>query len=361
MVDRVYNFSAGPCTLPLPVLQEAQAEFVNFKDKGMSIIEMSHRSPEYDAVHQDARAKALSLWNAPDEFDVLFIQGGATEQFAMVPMNLLGEGHKGAYVHTGHWAKNSIIDAQTVGDIYTAWTGESDNFMRMPSPDEIKLQADTRYLHITSNETIGGVRYTKFPDLGVPLVADMSSEMLARPIPWNLFDIVYGGAQKNLGPAGVGIVFVRKSILETTNRDMPRYLRYDIHQAKESMFNTCPVFAIYMVGKVLNWMQDEGGLTEMEARAAQRSKVVYDAIENSGGFYHSPVDRTSRSHMNVVFTLPSDELQARFLAESATRNLSGLKGHRSVGGCRASIYNAMPLAGVEALAELMAEFAAKNG
>ncbi len=361
MNNRAYNFSAGPCTLPLTVLQEAQEEFVDYHGTGMSLIEMSHRSAEYDAVHQEARAKALSLWGAPDDFDVLFIQGGAHEQFAMLPMNLLAAGKRGAYAHSGHWAKGAIADAAIVADVYQAWNGESEQFMRMPEASEIKLEDNTRYLHITSNETIGGIRYASFPDLGVPLVADMSSEMLARPIPWELFDVVYGGAQKNLGPAGVAIVYVRKSILESSNQNLPRYLRYDVHQAKESLFNTPPVFAIWMVGKVLNWMEAEGGLSAMEAHAATRANTIYDVISQSGGFYSSPVNEANRSHMNVVFTLPNEELQAAFLEAAKAQNMSNLKGHRSVGGCRASIYNAMPQAGVDQLAALMKDFAASNG
>lgn len=360
MSKRVHNFSAGPCTLPLQVLEAAQQEFVDYHGAGMSLIEMSHRSKQYDAVHQEARAMALKLWGAPDDFDVLFVQGGATLQFAMLPMNLLTAGGKGAYAMSGSWAKGAFTDASACGEVYAAWDGSGENFTRMPRAEEIEIRDDTRYLHITSNETIGGIRYPEFPDVGVPLVADMSSEMLARPIPWELFDVVYGGAQKNLGPAGVGIVFVRKSILEKTSRELPRYLRYDIHQAKESLFNTPPVFAIYMVGKVLQWMQAEGGLPEMERRAAEKSGLLYETIENSGGYYSCPVDPASRSHMNVVFRLPDEAREQQFLKEATQADLLNLKGHRSVGGCRASIYNAMPLAGVQALAEFMTGFQAAN-
>ncbi|MEA3292841.1 MAG: 3-phosphoserine/phosphohydroxythreonine transaminase [Pseudomonadota bacterium] len=360
MSKRVHNFSAGPCTLPLQALEAAQQEFVDYHGAGMSLIEMSHRSKQYDAVHQDARALALKLWGAPDDFDVLFIQGGATLQFAMLPMNLLTGDRKGAYAMTGTWAKGAFTDGSACCDVYPAWNGARENFTRMPKAGEIEIRDDTRYLHITSNETIGGIRYPEFPDVGVPLVADMSSEMLARPIPWELFDIVYGGAQKNLGPAGVGIVFIRKSILEETNHELPRYLRYDIHQTKESLFNTPPVFAIYMVGKVLKWMEAEGGLPEMERRAEEKSSLLYGGIDNSGGYYRCPVDTACRSRMNVVFRLPDEAREQKFLAKTAEAGLLSLKGHRSVGGCRASIYNAMPLAGVQALAEFMDGFQAEN-
>lgn len=360
MSKRVHNFSAGPCTLPLQVLEEAQREFVDYHGAGMSLIEMSHRSGQYDAVHQEARKLALELWGAPDDFDVLFIQGGATLQFAMLPMNLLTGGARGAYAMTGTWARGAFTDASTCCEVYPAWDGSGENFTRMPGAEEIGIRDGTRYLHITSNETIGGIRYPAFPDVGVPLVADMSSEMMARPIPWELFDVVYGGAQKNLGPAGVGIVLVRKEILESTRRDLPRYLRYDIHQAKESLFNTPPVFAIWMVGKVLRWMQAEGGLPEMERRAEEKSSLLYGVIDGSGGYYRCPVDEACRSRMNVVFRLPDEELEKKFLAEAAKADLVNLKGHRSVGGCRASIYNAMPLEGVRALVDFMTAFQAAN-
>ena len=225
-----------------------------------------------------------------------------------------------------------------------------------PAPTEIVLEPGTRYLHVTSNETIGGIRYTHFPEVDVPLVGDMSSDYMSRAIPWDRFDLVYGGAQKNLGPAGVDITFIRNSALETTNRDLGAYLRYDIHAAKNSMYNTPPVFPIYMVGKVLAWIEDQGGLASMEANAAQKSSLIYDSIDSSDGFYSTGVEKASRSHMNVVFRLPSEELDATFLAEANRRSMNGLKGYRSVGGVRASLYNAMPLEGVEALVELMADF-----
>ena len=357
MPKRVHNFCAGPCTLPLTVLEEARDEFVDYHNEGMSLIEMSHRARAYDDVHQEAMSLALEVYGAPDEFGVMFIQGGATLQFAMIPMNLLGSsGQRAGYINSGAWGTGAIADAKPHGDIYIAWDGADASFTRMPRSDEIKVEPDTRYLHVTSNETIGGIRIADWPDVDVPMVADMSSDYMSRPIPWERFDLVYGGAQKNLGPAGMSIVFVRKSILKKTNRNLARYLRYDIHLDKDSLFNTPPVFAIYMVGKVLKWMKNKGGLSAIEKEAADKAALLYNIIDNSEGYYSSPVDAACRSHMNVVFRLQNEELEKRFLSESSQQDLVNLKGHRSVGGCRASIYNAMPTASVRTLAEFMSEF-----
>ena len=361
MSKRVHNFCAGPCALPLDVLEEAQKEFVDYRGAGMSLIEMSHRAKDYDEVHQEAMALALEIFEAPSDFDVLFIQGGATLQFAMVPMNLLRSGWKAGYLNSGSWAKGAITDAKPYGDIYTAWDGAGDNYTRMPSTEEIELKAQTRYLHVTSNETIGGIRISQWPDVDVPLVADMSSDFMSRRIPWERFDLIYGGVQKNLGPAGMAIVFIRKAILEETNRDIARYLRYDVHQDKQSLFNTPPVFAIYMTGKVLKWMKKKGGLAVIECEAEAKAAKLYDVIDASAGFYRCPVDIASRSQMNVVFRLPDETLEAAFLTDAADRDLLNLKGHRSVGGCRASIYNALPMDSVAVLAEFMTEFHRAHG
>ena len=360
MTHRKHNFSAGPCTLPLEVLEEAQAEFVDYQGAGMSLIEMSHRGGHFEAAANEAAALALEIFRAPDEFNVLFLQGGAMLQFSMVPMNLLHDGGQGGYVNSGAWAKGAITDGAHYGEIYTAWDGADCRYTRMPASDEIALRDNTRYLHITTNETIGGIRFAEWPEVEVPLIGDVSSEYMARPIPWEKFDLVYGGAQKNLGPAGMAVVFLRKSILENTNRDIGRYLRYDIHEANGSMFNTPPVFPIYMFGKVLKWMKNQGGLAAMERNAAEKSGLLYAAIDQSDGYYQCPVERASRSQMNVVFRLPSEQLEQKFLAESTQAELMNLKGHRSVGGCRASIYNAMPREGVEALTEFMARFMENN-
>jgi len=333
-----------------------QAEFVDYHGAGMSIVEMSHRSAPYDAVHQSATNLAKDLYGVPDGFDVLFIQGGATMQFGMLVMNLLAQGSRGAYVDTGIWASKAYKDGSHHGDVYTAWSGADIAYARTPSSGEIAIGENTRYLHITSNETIGGIQFKDWPDVSVPLVADMSSDYMSRPIPWDKFDLVYGGVQKNLAPAGAAVVFIRHSILEHTNRDLASYFRYDIHASKGSMYNTPPVFPIYVMEKVLRWMKDQGGLSAMETAAAQRAGLIYDTIDDSGGFYTSPVDPGNRSNMNIVFRLATDDLVTQFVAEAADAGMSGLKGHRSVGGCRASMYNAMPLAGAEALREFMVDF-----
>lgn len=361
MSKRVHNFCAGPCTLPLSVLEEARDEFVDYHDQGMSLIEMSHRAKAYDEVHQQAMQHAMEVYGAPDDFGVMFIQGGATLQFAMAPLNLLGAGARAGYINSGTWGKGAITDARPHGDIYVAWDGTDCNFTRMPRSEEISIQPDTRYLHITSNETIGGIRMAEWPDVDVPMVADMSSDYMSRPIPWEKFDLVYGGAQKNLGPAGMSIVFIRRSTLDSANKDLARYLRYDVHLEKDSLFNTPPVFAIYMVGKVLKWMKQKGGLAVIEQEAAHKAGMLYDVIDNSDGYYSSPVEPACRSHMNVVFRLPSEDLEKKFLAEAEQATLVNLKGHRSVGGCRASIYNAMPTESVQVLADFMREFRSANG
>ena len=353
---RAYNFGAGPCTLPLPALEEAQKEFVDYGGAGMSLIEMSHRSEAYESVHNDALQLVRRLFAVPDEFEVLFLQGGASLQFSMVPLNLLAAGDSAGYVVGGSWGKRAIADAGHYGDAYAAWDGESEAFTRMPATDELEIKSGTRYLHVTSNETIHGIRMTGWPQTDVRLVADMSSDYLTRPIPWELFDVVYGGAQKNLGPAGLTIVFVRRTVLADTNRDQGAYLRWDIHADKNSLYNTPPVFAIYMMGKTLQWIENEGGLPAMEAAAEARATMIYGVIEGSDGFYSSPVEAGSRSHMNVVFRLPDDATEKRFLADAEDQHMMGLKGHRSVGGMRASMYNAMPMSGVEALASLMDTF-----
>jgi phosphoserine aminotransferase len=350
---RLHNFCAGPCTLPLEVLEEAQAELLDYRGSGMSVIEMSHRSPEYEAIHEDALERFRSAFLVPDDFTILFLQGGATLQFAIVPMNLLRGGTSAGYVRSGTWGKGALKDAGLVGDAYTAWDGEGFSFTRMPADDELEIRAGSRYLHVTSNETIEGIRMPSFPTLDVPLVADMSSDYLSRPIPWQRFDLVYGGAQKNLGPAGLAVVIVRTSVLGETRQDLPSYLRLSAHADKDSLLNTPAMFSIWVMGKVLAWIQQLGGVEAMAERAARRSGSVYEAIDASEGFYRSPVEVAHRSHMNVVFRTPSDDLDAAFLKGAEEEGLVNLKGHRSVGGIRASIYNAMTDDGVEALVTFM--------
>lgn len=357
---RVFNFCAGPCTLPVAVLEEVQAELLDFRGSGMSVTEMSHRSPEYEDVQDEALELFRACYEVPEDRSILFLQGGATLQFAIVPMNLLAAGASAGYVRSGTWGRGALKDAAAWGGAYAAWDGEPFGFTRMPSAGELELRPGSRYVHVTSNETIEGIRMGSFPELDVPLVADMSSDYLSRPIPWDRFELVYGGAQKNLGPAGLAVVVVRTETLERTNRDLPSYLRLDAHAGKNSLLNTPPMFSIYVTGKVLRWIRDQGGVTAMEERARRRSGAVYGVIDGSDGFYRSPVESRDRSHMNLVFRTPSDELDATFLKGAAEERLVNLKGHRSVGGIRASIYNAMPDGGVDALVGYMTAFLDAN-
>ena len=360
MVDRVYNFSAGPSTLPVTVLEEVRDQFVDYHGSGMSIIEMSHRGRHYDAVHYEAMELAGSVFGAPDDFAVLFLQGGATLQFAMVPANLLVDGASAGYVRSGSWAKKALADGRQYGDAYVAWDGEVHGFDRMPTGDELEVRPGTRYLHLTSNETIEGVRFVDWPRVDVPLVADMSSDYMSRPIPWERFDVVYGGVQKNLGPAGLAVVFVRRSALDGMNPRLGAYLRYGVHADKDSLYNTPPVFSVWMTGKVLRWIRDQGGLPAVQAAGERKAATLYEVID-ADDFYTCPVQPAWRSVTNVVFRLPTPELEQAFLAEAAAEGLVNLKGHRSVGGCRASLYHAMPQEGVEALAGFMREFRTRAG
>jgi phosphoserine aminotransferase len=353
---RAHNFSAGPSTLRLAVLEEARDELIDYQGSGMSLIEMSHRGRHYDQVHHEAMGLARDVFAVPEDFDVLFIQGGATLQFAMVPANLLTQGRRAAVARTGSWSTKALQDAERYGETYIAWDGKPDGYRRMPSSDELDLRDGTAYLHICSNETIEGVRFVEFPDVPVPMVADMSSDIATRELPWERFDLVYGGVQKNLGPAGMALVFVRHSALAGMRDDLGAYLRYAVHADKDSLYNTPPVFSVWVTGKVLRWIRDSGGLKAMNAAAERKAGTVYEAINGSDGFYSCPVEPSSRSLTNVVFRLADGDLEKQFLAEAESAGFVGLKGHRSVGGCRASLYNALPHASAGALAVFMDEF-----
>lgn len=364
--DRIYNFSAGPCTLPLEVLERAQDELTNFRGNGMSVVEMSHRSKPVVAVHEAALAALREVLGLGDDYEVLFLTGGATMQFGMIPLNLANSGGRVDYTHSGAWAKKAIADAKAAGaDVNLVFDGSDSDFTTLPDPEEVRATDGSAYLHLTSNETIGGVQWKAFPTAeqlgGTPIIADMSSDFLSRPIDTTPFGLIYAGAQKNIGPAGVTVVIIRKDVLERCNGKQTNYLNYANHVKGGSMLNTPPVFQIYMVGLVLEWLKAKGGVAWAQEMATKRSTLLYDAMEKSGGFYRCPVDEKFRSTMNVVFRLPSEELEAKFIAEATANGMDGLKGHRSVGGCRASIYNAMPIEGAKALADFMGEFAKKNG
>jgi phosphoserine aminotransferase len=360
-MNRVRNFCAGPCTLPVEVLAEVQDELLDYEGSGMSLIEMSHRSPEYDAVHGAALDQLRVTLQVPDEFEVLFLQGGALLQFAMVPMNLVAPGSSAGHVRSGAWGKAAHVDAERVCSAYLAWDGTDGRFSRMPEADEIEVRPGTRYVHLTSNETIEGIQLRSLPDLGLPLVVDISSDFLTQAVDWERVDLVYGGVQKNLGPAGLAVVVIRRSALEECVAGLPSYLGYAGHAAAGSLLNTPPMFSIYVVGKMLRWIQDRGGLAGMAERAIRRSGHIYEVIDSSDGFYTGPAQLHARSRTNVVFRLSSPDLDGRFLAGASTAGLVNLKGHRSVGGVRASIYNAMPDEGVEELAEYMRDFARSAG
>jgi phosphoserine aminotransferase len=357
MGRRVTNLNPGPAILPVEVLENAQAELVDFGGTGMSLLEMSHRGEVYEGVHRETMAAARRLTGAPDDFEVLLLQGGATLQFSMVPLNLLGGGGSANYVLTGSWSRKALSDASRHGDVTAAWEQGAEPW-RLPDPADLDVDPESRYLHITSNETIDGVQWRSFPDIGVPLVADMSSDYMSRPIPWDLFDLVYGGTQKNLGPAGLTVVFVRRRILDSIPDDLGSALRYDTHAAASSLANTPPVAAVWLTGLVLAWIERQGGIAEMERRASGRAGLVYEAIDRSEGFFHGPVARTARSLMNVVFRLPTAEQERQFVTGAAERGIVGLAGHRCVGGIRASLYNALPLEAAELLVDWMEQFRA---
>jgi phosphoserine aminotransferase len=360
--SRIINFNPGPAALPLPVLEEIREELLNYKGAGMSILEMSHRAKEFEAILNDAIARTRRLLALDERFHVVFLQGGATLQFSMVPMNFLADNRSADYVNTGTWSTNAIKEARVLGKpIRVAASSEESRFTRIPHP--IAFSPDAVYAHITSNNTIRGTQYASVPDTGgVPLVADMSSDIMSRPFDPGPFGLIYAGAQKNIGPAGVTLVIVREDLLARVPDNLPVMLKYTTYTAKNSLYNTPPCFAIYTVQLVLKWIEEAvGGLAKMDAVNRRKAGLLYSRIDGSGGFYRGTAEAGSRSLMNVTFRLPSEELEKRFIEEAARAGFGGLKGHRSVGGCRASIYNAVPLEGVQALADFMGEFARRNG
>ena len=359
---RKINFYAGPSTLPLEVLEELKDEIADYHGEGLSMIETSHRSPMYDKIHNETVELFHKLLNIPDNYRVLFIGGGATLQFGMLPMNLLTPGKTAEYINSGAWAGKAIEDATHIGNVRVIWDGKESHYMTLPDAASIKPGKDAAYLHLTSNETIGGVQWKEFPDTGnIPLVADMSSDILSRPVDISRFGIIYAGAQKNIGPAGVTVVIIRDDLAAASPKKLPAYLRYKIHADKNSLYNTPPVFSIYTIHKVLTLMAAKGGVQGVEKINTRKAGALYEVIDGNPDFFSCPVDKEFRSHMNVVFRLPTEELEKQFVAEAKAEGMLGLKGHRDVGGCRASIYNALPLEGAQALAELMKNFASKNG
>lgn len=362
MSKRAYNFNAGPSALPLSVLEKATAELVDFQGAGMSIMEMSHRGKEYEAVHNETVSLLRELYGIPENYDVLFLQGGASLQFAMVPMNFLPTGKKAGYVMTGAWSEKALKEAKMLGEAYEAASTQDGNYSRVPTAAELKLDPASAYLHLTSNNTIFGTEWQNFPDTGdIPLIADMSSDILSRPIDVSKFAMIYAGAQKNLGPSGVTVVIIKKSFLEQANTKIPTMLRYGTHAKENSLYNTPPTFGIYMMGLVLKWVKEQGGAAGIYKMNQEKAALIYDTIDESNGFYLGHAQADSRSLMNITFNLKSEELEKKFLDEAKKAGFVGLNGHRSVGGCRASAYNAVPYETCKALQEFMVQFQKNNG
>jgi phosphoserine aminotransferase len=359
--ERIFNFSAGPAVLPVPVLEQAQRDLVLLPDVGMSILEVSHRSKVFEDVLARAEADIRQLAGVPSNYRVLFLQGGASLQFTMVPMNLLSEGTTADYLVTGAWAAKAADEAKKIGKVHVAATTKAEQFTRIPRGEEIVLTPGAAYVHMTSNNTIYGTEWKALPETGgIPLVSDTSSDMFSRPIDVSRHALIYAGAQKNMGPAGVTVVIVREDLLARSAASLPVMLSYAVHAENGSMYNTPPVFAIYMLGLVTRWLIGEGGLDAAAERNARKAGKLYAEIDRTG-FYRGTAQKDSRSLMNVTFRLPSEDLEKQFIKDAEKGGLDGLKGHRSVGGIRASIYNAFPEKGVDALIGFMKDFEGRNG
>ncbi|MDR0310469.1 MAG: 3-phosphoserine/phosphohydroxythreonine transaminase [Acidobacteriota bacterium] len=359
-MTRIHNFNAGPAALPLEVIEQAQAELPSLGGLGMSVMEISHRSKEFQAIVDSAEAGLRRLMKIPEDYDILFLQGGASHQFAMMPMNLRRPGKSADYVDTGSWSNKALKEAQLTGAVNIAWSGKADNYTRMPKQDELKLRPDAEYVHICSNETIGGIRWNKFPKVETPLFVDMSSDILSREIDVAQFDMIYAGAQKNLGPSGLAVIILKKGLADRAPENTPVFFRYLTHIKDGSLYNTPNTWAIYLLDLICKWLEARGGAEAMEKINEKKAAALYGVIDSSG-FWNSPVEIESRSIMNVVWRLGSEDLEAQFISEAKKAGMVGLKGHRSVGGIRASIYNAVSLESVEALAGFMKEFEKKNG
>lgn len=353
----IHNFNPGPAVLPLPALVRARDEFLDVNGSGMSIMEHSHRAKVYESIHNEAIALLRELCAIPETYDVLLLQGGASQQFAVVPMNLLEAGKSADYVVTGTWSQKALKEARCFGRPRVAATTEVDGkFYRVPNAGEIDLDPDAAYVHITTNNTIAGTQFHEIPRTRAALVADMSSDIMSRPLDVSRFGLIYAGAQKNLGPSGVTVVIIRKDLVEAGRRDIPAFFQYRTHAADNSLFNTPPTFAIYMLRNVLDWLKEQGGLAAMDERNREKAQLLYDVLDERADFYQCRVEKSSRSLMNVVFNLPTPELEAECIAAAQKLGMVGLKGHRLVGGLRASIYNACPKDSVYALAEFLRTF-----
>ena len=362
MANRVHNYSAGPAALPLEVLERAQAELPNYGDSGMSVMEFSHRGPHYSAIHEKTTATLRELMAVPDTHKLLYLQGGASQQFAMIPMNLRAAGQSAGYVMTGSWSKKALKEAKVGGGAArVVATSEETNFHRVPPESEWKKDPDAAYLHVTTNNTIFGTQMHFVPETGVvPLIADMSSDILSRPLDVSKFGLIYAGAQKNLGPSGVTLLIMREDLIERGGEDIPIILRYRTHAAADSLYNTPPCWGIYVLGLVAEWVKENGGAEGMAKRNQEKVDILYGALDDSHDYYRSTVERDSRSSMNVTFRLPTEDLEKKFIAEAGEAGFKTLKGHRSVGGIRISMYNATGPESIRELVGFMSDFASKN-
>ncbi len=355
---RPYNFNAGPAILPLDVMKKAQEEFLDFNHTGLSIVETSHRSKDFEGVIQQAEQKIRKIMNISDDYHVLFLQGGASLQFGMIPMNFLKD-KKADYVYTGYWSKMAIKEGKLFGQVNIAGTSEDKNFSYIP--EQLNLSSDAQYVHITSNETIHGIQWQKFPDTGsIPLIADMSSDIMSRKIDINKFSLIYAGAQKNIGTSGVTLIIIRKDLAEKENPNLTSMLRYKTHIEKASLYNTPSVIGIYLTNLVMDWIITQGGIEGIEKINNEKANLLYNYIDGSN-FYFGLTDKNHRSKMNVVFEIKKPEIEEKFISEAKTNGFLGLKGHRNLGHIRASIYNAMTVQGIRDLIDFMKEFAKKNG
>jgi len=357
----IHNFNAGPAAMPRAVLEKAQSELLEVAGSGMSVMEMSHRSKEFQNIIDGAESGIRRLLKVPDKYAILFLQGGASLQFATIPMNLRRPGCGADYVDTGSWASKAIKEAKVTGRVNVAWSGKGENYSRMPKAGELNLAADAEYVHICTNETIGGIQWwTPFPKTSAPLIADMSSEIMSRVFDVSDFGMIYAGAQKNLGPSGLAVVILRKDLLGRAPEDLPVFLRYSTHAAEGSLYNTPNTWAVYMVKLTCEWLESMGGIAAMQKINEKKAAALYSTIDSSS-FWRSPVEKESRSIMNVVWRLPGEALEEQFVSQAKKAGLIGLKGHRSVGGIRASIYNAVTPESVNALVSFMKEFEKRNG
>lgn len=353
---RAFNFNAGPAAIPLPVLEKAQKELVNFQNTGMSVMELSHRSKDYEEVHNRANALLRELLGIPDTYEVLFLQGGASLQFSMIPMNFLQDNKTAHYILSGSWSEKAIKEAESFGETRILASSKDSNYTNIPQNYSLEDIENDAYLHITSNNTIYGTQWAEYPTSPIPLIADMSSDILCKEIDIEKFSLIYAGAQKNLGPSGVTVVIAKKAFLETARTNVPTILKYSTHAKNNSLYNTPPTFAIYMLSLVLEWVKEQGGVKSIQKTNEEKAGFIYSAIDNSDGFYKAHATEDSRSLMNITFTLPNEELTKTFLQEAKERQFIGLAGHRSIGGCRASTYNAVPKEACAALATFMNDF-----